>query len=338
MLRFLSQPSTDSYLCRIGHATNLAERAPVRPILSVIVPVPRPECAVAALASLTHPVGMGRVELLVTIGGCPARQRNAAVAEARSEILYFVDDDTWIAPETLKSMLDRMQALGAAALGGPAVTRAEAGLFERIVGEVMASRLGSGVVRARSAPVGALRPVQGEELVSCNLLMRREWFLRVGGLDEAIYPGEDVDLLKRLREARASMYYDPEAVVERTRRRSVGGLAYQYYRYAQGRGLRFLRHLRPKDLIFLLPTLLLGNLLLIPWLPPHGLLLYALLALAEGVRIGRQLGSAKAALLSAALFPVQHLSYGWGMLVGLLGIEARSTAEFQGVTRHVLEL
>lgn len=292
----------------------------------------------AALESLAYPVGLGVVEVLVTVGGCPARQRNAAVAEARAELLYLIDDDTWVAPETLKAMVDRLQILGAAALGGPAVTHEQAAPFERVVGEVMASRFGSGVVRARSVPVGGLRAVRGEELVSCNLLMRREWFLRVGGLDEAIYPGEDVDLLKRLREAGAPMFYDPQALVHRTRRRSVGGLAYQYYRYAQGRGLRFLRHLRAEDLIFLLPTLLLLNLLLLPWLPPHALILYAVLALAEGARIGWKLGSPRFALLSAALFPVQHLSYGWGMLVGLMGIEARSAAGFEGTRRHVLEL
>ena len=202
----------------------------------------------------------------------------------------------------------------------------------------MASPFGSGVVRARSTPVGELRAVDGEELVSCNLLMSKRWFDRVGGLDESLYPGEDVDLLKRLRALNAPMYYHPRAVVERSRRRSVARLGYQYYRYGQGRGLRFLKHLRLEDLVFLLPTLLLFYLLASPWLPAHGLYVYMAVALLEGGRIGQRLSSPRAALLCAALFPIQHLSYGWGMLMGLLGVEARSIGALEGIERHVLEL
>lgn len=306
--------------------------------MTVIVPVLRSDCPIAALSSLSYPVGLGQVEVLVAVGGCPARQRNAAAEQAASDLLYFVDDDTWITPDVLKMMVDTLQELHAVALGGPAVTHAEAGFFERTVGEVIASPFGSSVVRARSIPVGELRAVAGEELVSCNLLMRRSWFRRLGGLDESLYPGEDVDLVKRLRARHAPMYYHPDALVQRTRRRSVSKLSYQYYRYGQGRGLRFLRHLRTEDLIFLLPTLLLFYVLLLPWLPYQGLLFYGLLSLLEGSRIGWKQRSPAAALLCAALFPVQHLSYGWGMLVGLLGFEARSVGGLDGIERHVLEL
>jgi GT2 family glycosyltransferase len=304
--------------------------------LTVIIPVLSLESPVAALSSLSHPAGIGSVEVLIAVGGCPARQRNAAAAQANADLLYFVDDDTWVTPETLKLMIDTLQRLDAVALGGPAVTHDRAGWFERCVGEVMASRICSGVVRARSTPVGQLRAVAGEELVSCNLLMRRSWFRRVGGLDEGLYPGEDVDLVKRLRACHAPMYYCPEARVERTRRRTVSGLSYQYYRYGQGRGLRFLKHVRAEDLVFLLPTALLFYFLLLPWLPAIGAYLYAGLAFLESVRICG--GALLRALVCALLFPVIHLSYGWGMLVGLLGFEARSLGDLKGIQRRVLEL
>lgn len=315
------------------------ERAEVSaPRVSVIVPVLDDDCPVAVLESLTYPVGLGPVEVLVTLGGCPARQRNKAVEQAQSELLYFVDDDSWVAPETLSLMVETLERHQAAALGGPAVTRPEAGWFERLVGEVMASPFGSGTVRARSVALGGLRPVAGEELVSCNLLMTRNWFLAAGGLDEVLYPGEDVDLAKKLRALEAPMYYHPEAVVQRSRRRRIQALAYQYYRYGQGRGLRFWRHARPQDLVFLLPSLLLLNLLLAPWLPPHGLVLYLVLAACESARLGRRLRSWRAGLTAWLLFPVQHLAYGWGMIVGQLGIAARPRGEWKGIKRYVLDL
>jgi GT2 family glycosyltransferase len=306
--------------------------------VSVIIPVRAVRDRPAALASLHYPVGLGTVEFLLPVGSSPSQQRNAAVRLANSEILYFLDDDSAVSPETLKMMVECFEKLGGAALGGPAITRAGAGLFERCAGEVMASRFGSGVVRARSTPVGKLREVSGEELVSCNLMMRKSWFDRVGGLDEAIYPGEDVDLIKRLRAQSAVMHYHPEAVVRRTRRRTLWQLGYQYYRYAEGRGSRFLNNLQPLDMIFLLPTLLLLYLLFLPLLPKHGLLIYAALALATGAQIGWRLRSLRAGLLSSLLFPVQHLSYGLGMAVGLCGIELRGRGRFVGVERHVLDL
>lgn len=304
----------------------------------MIVPVLDPKSSVAVLESLSYSVGLGVVEVLVAAGGCPARQRNAAVAASDSNLLYFVDDDTWTSPETLKLMVDTLEKLDGVALGGPAVTHPEAPFFERCAGDVMASSFGSGIVRARSTPVGGLRAVEGEELVSCNLLMRKNWFLRVGGLDETLYPGEDVDLMKRLRAVRAPMYYHPMATSRRTRRRTLAGLSYQYYRYGQGRGLRFLKHLRADDMPFLLPTLLLLYLCLSPWVPPHGIYLYLALSLFAGLRIGYRQARLDAGLLCALLFPTQHLSYGFGFLVGLLGIEAKSRCGLRGIERHVLDL
>jgi succinoglycan biosynthesis protein ExoA len=308
------------------------------PRLSVIIPVRQMDCRPAALDTLSRKVGLGTVEVLVAPGGAPARQRNAAVGLARSELLYFLDDDSRVDPEVLLSMVERFERLEAAALGGPAQTRGEAGLFETCVGEVTASMFGSGITRARAVPVGQFRQVEGEELVSSNLLMSRSWFQRVGGLDEGLYPGEDVDLMKKLRNLGAKMYYSPEARVERERCKSMPELISQTFRYAQGRGLRFFRHARPEDLIFFLPVLFLLNVLLWKVLPVCGLLLYGALSVVTSLEIGWRLRSPVAACLCAVLFPVQHLSHGMGMLVGLLGYPMRHSDTVEEIRVHTLDL
>jgi GT2 family glycosyltransferase len=202
----------------------------------------------------------------------------------------------------------------------------------------MASAFGAGIVRARATPAGQARRVAGEELVGCNLMIAKGWFQKVGGLDESLYPGEDVDLLKRLHAEGAVLIYDPEAKVQRTRRRSLQQLAYQFYRYGRARGLGFYKMPRALDLIFLAPAALLVYLALSAWLPWEGLALYAGLALLEGLRIGWKLRSSWAAALCSAMFMIQHLAYGWGTLAGLLRLPTRSPGPVLGVKRHVLEL
>jgi GT2 family glycosyltransferase len=306
--------------------------------VSIIVPVPAQDCRPAVLSSLREPCGLGPVEVLVAVGGCPSRQRNQAAEMASSRLLYFVDDDSTIRPDILDMMVNCLDGLGAAALGGPAVTHSGARLFESCVGQIMASPFGSGVVRARATPVGPLRRVEGEELVGCNLLITRAWFAQVGGLDEALYPGEDVDLLKRLRAQGAPLYYHPDARIERTRRRNLPQLAYQFFSYGRARGRGFYRNRRPLELLFLAPTVLLLYLLFLPWLPKWGFAAYLLLALVEAARIGSRLGSWAATPLCLLLFLTQHLSYGGGMALGLLGFPTRRHGEMKGIERHVMDL
>lgn len=307
--------------------------------LSVIVPVPTHDHRPAVLDSLAIPwSGIGRIEVLVAVGGSPSRQRNLAAQMACAKTLYFLDEDSHVSPRTVDRMLDRLASSRANALGGPALTHPRAQLFERCVGEVMATSLGSGLARARAIPLGEPRRVAGEELVGCNLMIEKRWYLQVGGLDESLYPGEDVDLMKRLHTAGALLLYDPEASVERTRRRDIWQFAYQFYRYGRARGLGFHKSPRALDLVFLMPAVLLLYAALARWLPPQGLLLYAALILVEAVRIGWKLRAGGALALCLALFPIQHLAYGWGTLAGLLRLPTRGPGPVLGVKRHVLDL
>ncbi len=306
--------------------------------LSIIVPVPRRDRRPAVLDSLGEGVGLGLVEVLVPVGRCPSHQRNQAAKQATSEILYFLDDDSRVSASELQRMLKTFEELQAAALGGPAVTHQGASFFERCVGEVMATPFGSQAVRARAVPVGKLRRVEGEELVTCNLLIRRHAFFQVDGFDEGIYPSEDVDLMRRLSVLGAVLYYDPKAKVERTRRRTPWQFARQFAAYGQGRGLRFFRHFRLADLGFLLPTLLLLNIVLWPWVPDLGLRLYGFGVIGAGLWSAIQCRSPLVGLVALGLLPLHHLAYGFGMLMGLFGRKPRLEGEVEVVERYELRL
>lgn len=295
----------------------------VKPRISFIVPVPPDAPPPEAMTCLqAGEPRIGPVEILVTRGRAVSRQRNQAVALARGEILFFMDDDTRLDPAVLVDGLALLEQGPVEVVGGPALTRPEAGLFERAAGLVCASRFGVLHLRARATPVGEEpRAVDGEEFILCNLMMKRETYLRVGGLDEELYPGEDPDLWRRLRQAGARMMYLPKQIVYRGRRRTLAGFALQHFRYGQGRGVR--RSLWGfKDKLFLLPTIFVLYLLLLPFLPLPSwpLHFYLALGLGAGLRVALRSGSPASGVLAFTLFPVMHLSYGLGLAAGLFGL------------------
>jgi glycosyltransferase involved in cell wall biosynthesis len=109
-----------------------------------------------------------------------AAARNAGAAEARGQVLIFVDADTLLGPATVHAAL---QALGAGAVGGGAAVRLEgpAAWYERAV-----ERLLVHVFRWTGIAPG------------CFLFCTRAAFEHVGGYDLHWYAGEDVAISKAL--------------------------------------------------------------------------------------------------------------------------------------------
>lgn len=293
-----------------------AERQPPR--LSVVV-VTRPEAGEPEVCRslLDWPGGL---EILICRGTFVSRQRNVAAAAAAAPVLAFLDDDAQITPETLALGLDLIESGEADVVGGPALTRPDAGFFETAAGLTSASRFGMFRASARARVVGPARETDGEEFSLCNILIRREVFFEVGGLDEALYPGEDPDLWRRLGRAGLRMLYHPGFSVFRGRRRSLAEFSSQHFWYGRGRGIRLSRW-RTQELVYLVPTLFTLYLLALPILPlpKLGLWLYLSLSLLAGLRAGWRAGRPACGFLCAGLFGVMHVSYGLGMAVGLLG-------------------
>lgn len=256
----------------------------------------------------------------MTTGRSVSRQRNVAARAARAPFIAFFDDDAWVEASAILVGLELLESGQAEVVGGPALTRQDVGLFEGAAGLTSGSRFGMCHASARARALGEPRATDGEEFSLCNLILSREAFLRVDGLDESLYPGEDPDLWRRLGRAGVSMMYHPDQVVLRGRRRTLGAFALQHFKYGQGRGARFDRW-RPQEFIYLIPTIFALYLVLLPLspLPDIGLRLYLLLSVLAGVRAGNRGGKMSQGLLSILLFPVMHVAYGLGMGIGLLG-------------------
>ncbi|QWV92774.1 glycosyltransferase [Geomonas oryzisoli] len=291
------------------------------PKFSIIIPVkPGGEVrALAGLAKATYPDDL--FEVLVAYGCQPSVQRNTAAREARGEILYFLDDDSGVAPEFLDRAAGHYQEENVAAVGGPSLTPATDSPLQRAIGIAFASAVGGGGVRNRYRKVGSARYSSDNELILCNLSFRREIFLAHEGLDERLYPNEENELMDRLQREGHQLVHDPELAVQRSQRRTYRAYLRQMYGYGRGRGEQTLiaGTLKP---ITLAPSLFLLYALVVPLLgvpllnlPLLAYALIVLLASLQGSLTGKDAALFPRLLL---VYPTLHLVYGAGVIRGLL--------------------
>jgi succinoglycan biosynthesis protein ExoA len=291
------------------------------PAVSIIIPV-KPGGAVSAIAGVRgadYPAD--RLEVMVAEGRQPSRQRNRAAAVATGSIIYFLDDDSKVAPAFLHRVVRLYGDPAVAAVGGPSLTPETDSSLQHAFNLAFASVIGGGGMRNRYRQKGGARDTCDRELILCNLSFRREPFLACGGFDERLYPNEENELLERLKREGWRLIHDPGLAVRRSQRPTVKAFCRQLFGYGRGRGEQTVLSGVVKP-ITLLPSIFLLYLLLLPlahkavyYLP---LLCYLLLtgcfAVLEGIRSGRP----RSALLLPVVFPLFHICYGAGLIRGLL--------------------
>jgi succinoglycan biosynthesis protein ExoA len=291
------------------------------PKLSVVIPTcpGTPVRALAALQAADYPPE--RLEVLVEEGLCPPRQRNEAVQRACGDVLYFLDNDSLVAPDALQRLAAHYRNAEVQVVGGPSLTHAAEPLLSRCIGYALGTRLGAWTMRARYAPVGRCRPASEKELIGCNLSMRREVFLAVGGFRQDLFPNEETELVSRLRRHGWVVVYDPQLIVWRAHRRSLVGLARQFFAYGRGRMRQIVRTFPARGLPFLAPAVGLVYLALLPVLwwalglwAAVPVALYLLLVFSTSAYLGLAHRAAASVVVLPLLFGIIHVCYGCGLI------------------------
>ncbi len=289
--------------------------------IAIIIPV-RPGLqpqALDALAAVDCPPD--QLEILVVEGTNPSRQRNEAVQQAQSEIVYFLDDDSLPVADLVARLERHFADERVVAVGGPSLTPPQDSVLQQAFGCALATPLGAGGVCNRYRSSGTVRQTTERELILCNLAFRRDAFLAAGGLDERLYPNEENELLDRLQRQGKILLHDPQLVVVRSQRPSLAAFAYQMFRYGRGRaqqtrlaGMSGLMPLVPLFFVLYLLALplLRSSLLFLP------LFLYLLLVCLCSLHAASRCRTAVFAALLVLVFPVLHLANGLGLLVGFI--------------------
>ena len=196
----------------------------------------------------------------------PAEKRDAALTVAAGDVLAFLDDDAYPAPDWLAQALGRFEDPSVAAVGGPGVTPPGSNFRARASGAFYESVFGSGGLRARFRPVDGARPV--DDWPAYNLLIRREALERVGGWGTSFYGGEDTKLCLALRDAGYTIVYDPAVVVYHHRRPIFAAHLRQVGNVGRHRGyfVRKFPGTSARPTYFLPAAALLGALAALPWI------------------------------------------------------------------------
>jgi glycosyltransferase involved in cell wall biosynthesis len=134
----------------------------------------------------------------------PATARNRAIAEARGEIIVFVDDDvvparTWLSRHVAQHTRD-----SAAVVIGPL----SPGSKRRATWVRWEDDRLQRQYRAMQDGVYGPTPRQ---FYTGNSSVRRQWIDRAGGFNERLRRGEDVELAFRLLQLGMRFYFDPQA-------------------------------------------------------------------------------------------------------------------------------
>jgi glycosyltransferase involved in cell wall biosynthesis len=153
--------------------------------------------AVVTAVSLTAPVP---VRLVPAVDGRgPAYARNVGAAAAAGTALAFCDADDVIAPGWVAAMGDALAD------------------HEFAAGPVELTTLNPPWLAGIRGSIGTDAPPVFDGRVpfasSCNLGIRRDRFLALGGFDEGLLVGEDIELSMRLRRAGVDLTFVPGALV-----------------------------------------------------------------------------------------------------------------------------
>jgi mycofactocin system glycosyltransferase len=219
-----------------------APAAPGRGRVTVVIPV---RDRAAGLAATLRALGDAGPVVVVDDGSAspvegaairhassrgPAAARNAGWRAATTELVAFVDADCEPAPGWLDLLLPHFADAAVGAAAPRIVCRGSA--YER---QRSPLDLGPREALVRPGSVVAYVP-------TAALVVRRQALAELGGFDEALRFGEDVDLVWRLVRTGWQVRYEPAARVVHPSRADLAGWLEQRYQYGRSTGPLGVRH------------------------------------------------------------------------------------------------
>ncbi len=137
--------------------------------------------------------------------------RNAGVFAAQGEIIAFIDSDCIAGASWLRELTPYFDDPRNALVGGYVDSYYRETRLDRYEEANSALNMGGKFVTGSGKESDFYVP-------TCNMLVRKEAYLKVGGLDETMRVGEDVDLCWRLKEDGYRLVYVPKGTIEHKHR------------------------------------------------------------------------------------------------------------------------
>lgn len=245
---------------------------------------------------------------------------NAAISQARGEIIVRVDGHCEIAPDYVRQCVAELQRTGADNVGGR-MSAVNDGSFGAAVALATGSPFGVGGARFHYS--------EQEEWVDTVYMgaWPRQVFDRVGVFDEEMVRNQDDEFNYRLRKAGGRILLSPKIKSKYTTRSTTKSLWRQYFQYGTWKVRVMQKHPRQMRVRQFVPpafVLALSGAALFAVVVTWGKWALALIAgaylvanLAASLWLARREGWSHLLRLPL-VFAILHLSYGLGFFIGLL--------------------
>jgi len=292
------------------------------PLASIVVPILNSEKTIKECLNSLMELDYPHYEVIVVDGGSndstieiaksfekvklfesnpPAgRQRNKGVFEAKGKYIAFTDSDCIVSKDWLKNLIEIFMHFPDASEAGGPNTFDRTKWLSRGVQKVFEKSIGSHYAKSHN------KITKVSHASSCNLAIKKDVFEELGGFNDELFPGEDIEFDSRLIKTGHKIYFTPKATLVHKKNYTLGSFSKQMFAYGKVKGWLF-----KKKLFFsfahLLPSLFVIYLASLPfldkwfYLPLIGYLGYSLLSV-KGYFF---------------LFPIQHISYGLGFFTGI---------------------
>ena len=288
--------------------------------LTIIIPVKNKQLELKN----TNNINTKLVDVIIEEGNNPSKNRNKGVKKAKTEFVAFINahtilNDFWI--DEVIYFFKKYPDFDI--VGGPQLTPKKDSYFGKVSGFALSSKFGSANLVKRYASGEVNLNANENMLTSANLICKKKVFEKIK-FDEDLYPGEDPKFIEDAKKNGFKVAYSPKIKVYNSRRNSLNRLIKQMYMYGKTRPKKesFLKTL--KNPFFLIPSIFVIYLLLLPFLIFISYLFllpfltYIILNMLFSLIISVKNFDIPSCVLLFIIYPTIHLSYGTGFIVGLL--------------------